>query len=112
LHPDNILNNNAMKNYIHLIDFEKEALLAKSMQITYSEKELNILNEINEASASSNIETVSVEEEIGLFGIKLSQFGKIQYIFIFIAGILTVAIVFGGLYTLTNKKKPQKKKKN
>jgi len=45
-----------------------------------------------------------------LFGIKLSQFKYIQYIFVGIGIALTIIIVFGGMMSL--KKVDKKKKKN
>jgi hypothetical protein len=61
--------------------------------------------------ASQLLELDLQEEEIGLFGIKVSQIGNIQYIFVAFGLFLTFAIVFGGLYLILFKKKTTKKDK-
>ena len=78
----------------------------------FNEKENKLLNEINEASNSIDSEGMVIEEDIGLFGFKLSQLGSASYIFIIIAIILTIIIVFGGLLMLLRNKNKNKKKKN
>ena len=78
----------------------------------FTEKEKNILNQINEASKGTDAETGIYEEEIGLLGFKMSQLSSLSYYLLIFVILASVALVFGGLYSLLKKDKPVKKKKN
>lgn len=105
LSPDNILHLNSQ--YLSLIKIEKNVLIGTELSLT--EEENFILNEINESSQTLDTDLSMQEDEIGIGGVKISQFGKYQYIFVIIAIGLTFFIVVGGLYMLI--KKPKKKEK-
>jgi hypothetical protein len=81
-------------------------------ELEFTETEKIILNQINEASKGNEAETGIYEDEIGLFGFKMSQLGSVSYYILIIVILVTLGIVFGGLYTLLKKEKPVKKKKN
>ncbi len=110
LDPDNILNSNP-KLENELLQLNTNLLEGKK-DLDYSPEMLQIQSDIKESMLSESIETnMAVEEEIGLFGIKLNQPGTLQYIFLLIGIALTLVIVFGGMYTLIYKDKSNKKKK-
>ena len=83
--------------------------------LVYSPEMDEILNDLKEAISSEQTENiVNVEEEIGLFGIKLNQPGYLQYSFLLIGIILFLVIVCGGfwyLFSSSKNKKDKKKKK-
>jgi len=114
LDPDNIF------RYNQELD-EKLMLITEEVNLSIQKEELNftnemkeILNDLKEAMNSESTESnMMIEEEIGLFGIKLNQPGLIQYCFLGIGILLTIIVVFGGLYILlTNKKEKEKSKKD
>jgi uncharacterized ion transporter superfamily protein YfcC len=81
-------------------------------ELEYTEKEKNIINQINEASKGSDAETAIYEEEIGVLGFKMSQLNSFSFYLLIIVFIVIFVVVLGGLYSLLNKEKPVKKKKN
>ena len=107
LDPDNIHSKHI--NLLNLIEYDKNILNVN--ELIFTEKENKILNEINESSNTNDSEGMIHEEEIGLFGFKLSQLGTASYIFTICAIILTIIIVFGGLFMLLRNNKNKKKKK-
>lgn len=109
LTPDNILNPlKSDSTLLKLINFEKNLL---SSGIALSDEESDILKEINDSSQSIDTDVTIQDEEIGFMGLKLSQVGKMSYIFVSIAVVLTIVIIFGGLYAVMCKKKESKKEK-
>ena len=113
LSPDNILKK-LSEEYTELIVFNDDFL--KESELDFSNEEKNLRKAVQEASSSEANE--NIEEEIGLFGIKLSQYASIQYWFVIFALGMTSFIVFGGLYTIyarkqekLNEKAAKKKKK-
>lgn len=109
LTPENILNPlKSDSNLLKLINFDKNLL---STGVTLSEEESEILKDINESSQSIDTDVTIQDEEIGFMGFKLSQVGRMSYVFVTIAVLLTVVIIFGGLYAVMCKKKEGKKEK-
>lgn len=108
LSPDNILHFNSQ--YLSLLKIDKNILTGKELVLT--EQENFILNEINESSQTLDTDLSMQEDEIGIGGVKISQFGKYQYIFVIIAISLTFIIVVGGLYLLVKKPPKKVKKRN
>lgn len=110
LDPDNMFNvNSKLESELLQLDLK---ILDNKTDLEYTSEMLQIQADLKESMLSESIESnMTVEEEIGLFGIKLNQPGTLQYIFLFIGILLTLVIVFGGMYTLIYKEKSNKKKK-
>jgi hypothetical protein len=110
LTPENILN--PLKNdatLLRLVNFDKNVL---SAGVALTEEEKQVLQDINESSQSIDTDVTIQDEEIGFMGFKLSQTGRMAYVFVSIAVLLVLVIIFGGLYAVMCKKKEDKKKKN
>jgi hypothetical protein len=108
LNPDNILKFNS--NFQNLIKFNTNAL-SQNSDIEITVDELSVLKEINDASQTLDTDLSTQEDEIGIGGLRISQFGNWQYVFVGLAIALTFVIVFGGLWILLRKKPGKEKKK-
>jgi hypothetical protein len=110
LDPDNIFTSNIkLENELFSIN---PKLLENKKDLEYTNDMLLIQSDLKESILSESVETnMTVEEEIGIFGIKLNQPGTLQYIFLIIGILLTLIVVFGGMYSLIYKDKSNKKKK-
>lgn len=114
LDPDNIFTYNQDLDERIMEITEEVNLSIQKDELNFTNEMKEILNDLKEAITSESTESnMTPEEVIGLFGIQLNQPGLIQYIFLGIGILLTVIIVFGGLYILlTNKKEKEKTKKD
>jgi len=111
LTPENILTPvQSESSLAKLIQFDKNLFRSMS-EITITEAEQSILNEINDSTQTYDADVSVQEEEIGLMGLKLSQLGKSTYFIIYFILLLVLVVIFGGLYVLTCKKKETKNKK-
>ena len=114
LDPDNIFTYNKDLDERLMEITEDVNLSIQKEELNFTTEMKEILNDLKEAITSESTESnMTPEEVIGLFGIQLNQPGLVQYVFLGIGILLTIIIVFGGLYILlTNKKEKEKSKKD
>jgi hypothetical protein len=109
LSPENIIS--PLKNdatLLRLVHFEKNLL---SAGVILTEEEMQVLKDVNDSSQSIDTDVTIQDEEIGFMGFKLSQVGRMAYVFVCIGFLLVFVIIFGGLYVVMCKKKEGKKEK-
>lgn len=107
LNPDNILTpSDEMK---HLLKFDPKLIEGN---VEPDAMEIELTKDINEALVSFDSDVASQDEEVGFAGVKLSQLGYWNYLFVVLAFLIFFIVVLGGLYSLMRKEKKNAKKAN